>query len=210
MKENTFFIKITKNTKLFFLVRVLHNDPGKGCDAMFGYPIETVYLVVLIISGSLTFLYILLSDVLDGIWHVPDHPLLSPQLIFSFFTVFSAGGYLFEKYTDMPSSTIGLLSAGIACIVVLLLHFFVFIPLRSAEASLHYNEMDLEGSVAKVIVPVPTDGFGEILIERTSGAIAKPAKSLQNEEIASGTEVIIIKMESGVATVAKRNPYDIS
>lgn len=176
---------------------------------MFGYPIETVYLFMLIVSGSLTFVYILLSDILDGIFDVPDHPLFSPQLIFSFFTVWSATGYLFEKYTGMPSSAIGFLSAGIAFIVVLLLHFFVFIPLRSAEASLHYSETDLEGDVAKVIVPVPTDGFGEILIERTSGTIAKPAKSLQNEEIAAGTEVIIIKMENGVATVAEHDPYHI-
>lgn len=176
---------------------------------MFGYPIETVYLFVLIVSGSLTFVYILLSDILDGIFDVPDHPLFSPQLILSFFTVFSAAGYLFEKYTGMPSTVIGLVSAGIAFIVVLLLHFFVFIPLRSAEASLNYSEADLEGSLAKVIVTVPTDGFGEILIERTSGAVAKPAQSLKNEEIATGTEVVIIKMENGVATVAKHDPYHI-
>ncbi|KYD21530.1 hypothetical protein B4110_0373 [Parageobacillus toebii] len=177
---------------------------------LFGYPLETVYLGVLIVSGSLTLLYILLSDMINGIFEMPDHPWFSPQLILSFFTVGSASGFLFERYTGMSSALIALISAGIAVIVVLLLHFFVFIPLRSAETSLNYSETDLEGSLAKVIVTVPSDGFGEILLQRKSGAISKPAKSMDNEEIASGTEVIIVKMENGIAVVAKHDPYYIS
>jgi membrane protein implicated in regulation of membrane protease activity len=176
---------------------------------MFGYPIETIYLIVLIVSGSLTFFYILLSDILDGIFGVPDHPLLSPQLVLSFLTVFSAAGYLFETYTGFSSLLIGLTSAGIALIMVLLLHFFVFIPLRSAEASLNYSESDLEGRIARVIVTVPKDGFGEILIQGTSGAISKPAQSWKNEEIPSGTEVVIVQMENGFAKVTKHDPYYI-
>ncbi|QPA31265.1 NfeD family protein [Thermaerobacillus caldiproteolyticus] len=176
---------------------------------MFGYPMETIYIILLVVSGSLTFVYILLSDMLDGIFDVPDHPLLSPQLILSFLTVFSASGYLFEKYMSMSKGFIGLISAGIAFIIVLLLHFFVFIPLRSAEASLNYSEADLEGRIAKVIVTVPQDGFGEILIQGASGTISKPAKGVKNEEIPSGTEVIIVKMENGFATVAKHDPYYI-
>ncbi|ANB57912.1 hypothetical protein GFC29_3235 [Anoxybacillus sp. B7M1] len=177
---------------------------------MFGYPIETVYLFTLVISGSLTFLYILLSDVLDGIFDAFDHPLLSPQLFLSFFTVLSATGYLLERYTAASSYFIGLISAGVALIVVLLLHFFVFVPLRSAESSLNYAQEDLEGCRAKVIITVPADGFGEILIQRASGAISKPAKSLKNEEIPLEAEVIVVSMENGVAVVAKRDPYYIS
>ncbi|WP_232223995.1 hypothetical protein [Anoxybacteroides tepidamans] len=181
----------------------------KGVGTVFGYPMEVVYLFVLIVSGSLTVVYILLSDMLDGIFDVADHPFFSPQLILSFFTVLSAVGYLLEKYTGMPSMIVGLIGTGTALVVVLLLHFFVFLPLRSAEASLHYSEADLEGCVGKVIVAVPTDGFGEILIQRVSGAVSKPAKSLNNEPIPFGTEVIIVKIENGVATVAQHDPYHI-
>lgn len=177
---------------------------------MFGYPLETVYLAVLVVSGGLTLLYIFFSDIIDGVFDMPDHPWLSPQLILSFLTVGSASGYLFERYTGLSSALIGLVSAGIAIIAVLLLHFFVFVPLRSAETSLNYSEADLEGSLAKVIVTVPADGFGEILLQRKSGAVSKPAKSISNEEIVSGTEVIIVKMENGIAVVAKHDPYNIS
>jgi membrane protein implicated in regulation of membrane protease activity len=176
---------------------------------MFGYPLETIYLFMLIASGSLTLIYIVLSDMLDGIFDFPDFPFLSPQLILSFLTVFSASGFLFGKYTEFSNVSISFASAGIGLIIVILLHFFVFIPLKSAEASLNYSEADLEGRIAKVIVTLPKDGFGEILIQSKSGAISKPAQSIKNEEIPSGTEVVIVKMKNGVAKVSVYDPYNL-
>jgi membrane protein implicated in regulation of membrane protease activity len=176
---------------------------------MFGYPLETIYLFTLIASGSLTLIYIVLSDVLDGVFDFFDHPILSPQLFLSFITVFSAVGYLFEKYTEFSSLLIGLASGGIGLIVVLLLHFFVFVPLKSAETSLNYSEADLEGRVAKVIVTLPKDGFGEIMIQNKSGVISKPAQSVKNEEIPAGAEVVIVEMKNGVAKVSTYDPYNL-
>jgi membrane protein implicated in regulation of membrane protease activity len=176
---------------------------------MFGYPMETVYLWTLIVSGSLTLIYLVLSDMLDGIFDFFDVPFLSPQLILSFLTVFSASGFLFEKYTEFSNFLIGLASAGIGLIIVILLHFFVFVPLKSAETSLNYSEADLEGRIAKVIVTVPKDGFGEILIQGKSGAISKPAQSVKNEEIPSGAEVVIVEMKNGVAKVSTYDPYNL-
>jgi len=177
---------------------------------IFGHPPEVIYGIVLVVSALLTVVYFFFSDVLDGAFDVVDHPLFSPQLILSFFIVASAVGLLVEWYTDWASHWIIWLSVGSALIVVLLLHFFVFLPLRSAEASLGYTDAELEGALAKVIVSVPPDGFGEILISRKSGAVAKAAKSVNNEAIPSGEEVIIVQMENGVAVVARHDPYHLS
>lgn len=175
----------------------------------FGYPPEVIYGAVLVVSALLTVLYFFFSDVLDGLFDVADHPLFSPQLVLSFFIVGSAVGLLAEWYTDWASSLVLWLAIGVALVAVLLLHFFVFLPLRSAEASLGYTDADLEGALAKVTIPVPPDGFGEILISRKSGAVAKPAKSLHREEIAAGEEVVIVQMENGIAVVAKHDPYHV-
>lgn len=177
---------------------------------IFGHPPEVIYGIVLVVSAVLTVVYFFFSDALDGAFDVVDHPLFSPQLILSFFIVGSAVGLLAEMYTDWASGSIIWLSIGVALVAVLLLHFFVFLPLRSAEASLGYTDADLEGSLAKVIVSVPPDGFGEILISRKSGAVAKPAKSVNHEAIPSGEEVIVVQMENGVAMVAKHDPYHLS
>ncbi|MEW5323539.1 hypothetical protein V2J23_15785 [Geobacillus thermoleovorans] len=177
---------------------------------LFGHSPEVVYGTVLVVSALLTVVYFFFSDVLEGVFDVVDHPLFSPQLILSFFIVGSAVGLLAEWYTDWSSGLIVGLSVGVALAIVLLLHFFVFLPLRSAEASLGYTDADLEGSLAKVIVSVPPDGFGEILISRKSGAVAKPAKSVNHEPIPSGEDVIVVQMENGVAVVAKHDPYHLS
>ena len=53
---------------------------------MFGLSVQTVYLYGLIICGSLTFLYILFSDLLDGLSEAI--PFFNPTLLFSFLTFF--------------------------------------------------------------------------------------------------------------------------
>ena len=62
----------------------------------------------------------------------------------------------------------------------LLLYFFVLLPLKSAEVSLAYTDESLMGQVGKVIVPVPVDGYGEIVIETVNGLISKRAAGYEN------------------------------
>lgn len=52
---------------------------------MFGYPIETIYLIVLIVSGSLTFFYILLSDIFRRDFWCARSPLIEPAVSFIIF-----------------------------------------------------------------------------------------------------------------------------
>ena len=188
----------------------MYKQRGKEGGELFSHSPEVVYGWVFVVSALLTVLYFFFSEVLDGLFDVADHPLFSPQLVLSFFIVGSAVGLLAEWYTDWASSLVLWLAIGVALVAVLLLHFFVFLPLRSAEASLGYTDADLEGALAKVIVSVPPDGLGEILISRKSGAVAKAAKSANNEAIPSGEEVIIVQMENGVAVVARHDPYHLS
>ncbi len=97
---------------------------------MFGLSVQTVYLYGLIICGSLTFLYILFSDLLDGLSEAI--PFLTPLFFFSFLTFFSASGYLFT-YTSLQNYWIISISALIALLLVILLNVFVLIPLSSAR-----------------------------------------------------------------------------
>lgn len=168
---------------------------------LFGVPIVTVYLYGLIISGILTFIYVLFADVLhvdtgDGGLHF-----LNPVLVFAFMTILSASGYLFERLSSLHSLLILAISAVIAFILVTLLNVFVLVPMSSAEESLAYQESDLRGRIGTVITPIPTDGFGEVLIESASGRIAKPASSFDGGEIANGTRVLVVQVKDGVLQV---------
>ncbi|WHY76762.1 NfeD family protein [Neobacillus sp. WH10] len=168
----------------------------------FSIPLETIYLYGLIISGVLTVLYVLFADVFhfhgagDGGLHF-----LNPVLIFAFVTILSASGYLFEKLSSLHYLLILAISAVIAFIVVTLLNVFVLVPLSSAEESLVYKESDLRGRIGTVITSIPADGYGEVLIESTSGRIAKPASSFDGDQIPNGSRVLVVQVKNGVLEV---------
>ncbi|WP_071458682.1 NfeD family protein [Bacillus massilinigeriensis] len=164
---------------------------------LFGVPIETLYLYGLFISGAITVLYLFFGDILNGI-----ETIFSPVLIFSFMTIFSAGGYIAEMVTVYPSVPIAVGAALLALILVTMLNVFVLAPIAGAEESLVYKESDLCGKTGIVITSIPADGLGEVLIESVSGRIAKPAASFTGKEIPYGQKVLVINVENGVLQVS--------
>lgn len=131
---------------------------------------------------------------------------LNPALILSFLTIFSASGYIGEIAAPLSSSVIALLSFVLSVLLVSLLHFFVLVPLSSAEESLAYRETDLKGRVGRVITSVPKDGYGEVIIEGIGGAISKSAVSFDQEQIKYGTAVLVIDVKDGVLFVTPHEP----
>lgn len=69
--------------------------------------------------------------------------------------------------------------------------------------SLAYTEESLEGQVGKVIVPIPTNGYGEIVIESVNGIISKRATGFENEPIDYDQQVLIIEAKEGTVYVKK-------
>lgn len=171
---------------------------------LFGMPIETIYLTLLIISGSLTILYLFFGDVLEGIEDATGF--LNPVLILAFITFFSAGGYILEKITSLNSMIIIIVAALVAALLDVLLNVFVLVPMKSAEQSLSYTEKSLEGRVGKAIISIPQQGFGEVVIESYSGMISKPAASFEDVPISEGTEVLVIEVRNGVLYVVPYQP----
>ncbi|KYC90323.1 MULTISPECIES: NfeD family protein [Bacillus] len=173
---------------------------------IFHLPLETVYLYTLIISGSLTLLILFFQDVFHGLSEAIPVSFLNPALILSFLTIFSASGYIGEIAAPLSSSVIALLSFALSVLLVSLLHFFVLVPLSSAEESLAYRETDLKGRVGRVITSVPKDGYGEVIIEGIGGAISKSAVSFDQEQIKYGTAVLVIDVKDGVLFVTPHEP----
>ena len=167
---------------------------------MFGYSIETIYLTVLIVIGCCTVLYLFFADFADV--SIEGTPFLDPATILSFITFTAASGYLLERLFNLSSLITFIIALVISSLLTALLYYFLLIPLRSAEVSLAYTEESLESQVGKVIVPIPIDGFGEIIIESVNGIISKRAASFHQVEIPYNTQVLIIEMRDGTAMVA--------
>lgn len=165
---------------------------------IFGVDIQTIYLYTLGISAVLAILYLLFSDLLDGILDVS----FNPTVIFIFFTFLGASGYLLEHFRIMDHLLIFFISFIISILFSLLLQLYVFTPLKKAETSLAYSQNSLEGKIAKVIIPIPADGYGEVVISNTSGTISKSAISIDQTEIKEGQEVIVIYVKNGLLVVS--------
>lgn len=172
---------------------------------LFGMPIVQVYLYALIISGLITIVYVFFSDVAEGIGE--GSPFLDPAVVLSFITFTAAAGYIMELTLNWNSGIILILALAIAFVLDLLLYFFVLLPLASAEVSLAYTDESLMGQVGRVIVPVPVDGFGEIVIETVNGLISKRAAGYENAPIDYDKEVLIIEVKNGTFIVKEYEPF---
>jgi len=172
---------------------------------LFGLSIEQVYLYLLIISGIAAIIYVFFSDIAEGFGE--GSPLLDPAVILPFITFTAAAGYILEMVMDWNSGIVLITALAIAFVLDLLLYFFILLPLKSAEVSLAYTDESLAGQVGKVIIPIPVDGFGEIVIEAANGLISKRATGYENEAIAYDQEVLIIEVKDGTFFVKAYEPF---
>lgn len=175
---------------------------------LFGFPIVQIYLYALIISGAITVIYVLFSDVAEGIGEAS--PFLDPAVLLPFITFTAAASYILEITVDWHSGVIFSGAIVIAIILDVLLYFFILLPLSSAEVSLAYSDESLMGQVGRVIVPVPVDGFGEIVIETVNGRLNKRAASYENSAIEYGQEVLLIEVKDGTFIVKEYEPFRFS
>ncbi|TWT02313.1 NfeD family protein [Planomicrobium sp. CPCC 101079] len=165
---------------------------------LLGLAMEQLYMYTLIIAGALTVLYVFFGDVADG---GDALPFLNPTVILTFFTLAAATGYLLEIGTELSSLAILGVSLAAAALLDFLLYFFVLLPLSSAESSIAYTEESLLGQVARVIIPIPENGYGEVVMETYGGMIAKRAAGYDNEAIGQDEQVLIIDVKDNTLYV---------
>lgn len=175
---------------------------------IFGIAIEQIYMYALFGLAAIMILFLFFGDAVDGVGE--GLIFLNPTVILSFLTFTSAAGFILEWFTSWHSLIILAAAASVSAVLSVLLYFFVLLPLKSAEVSMAYTDESLAGQVAKVITPIPSDGFGEIVIETVNGLIPKRAVGLDNEEIPYGREVLVIEVKDGTLFVKEYEPFRVS
>ncbi len=165
--------------------------------------IDQIFLYGLIVIGLITILYVLFADAIDGL----EMGFFNPTTVLSFLLFICAAGFILLKLTNWSEIVIIAVSVVISVLLTFLLYFFVLLPLASAEVSTAYTNESLQGQVAKVIVPIPSNGYGEIIIETVNGLIAKRATGFDNEEINYDKQVLIIEVKDGTFLVKEYVPF---
>ncbi len=165
-----------------------------------GYPLDTIYLYILIGCTVISILLFIFGDIFDF-----DGP-IDPMLMVPWLAFTSLFGIIGERFFDYKSIIVFLVSGGIATIIVFLMNFYILVPLKNSESSIAVTEKDLEGRKATVITPIPLKGMGEIKISSVTGSITRPASYYkpQVEEVKAGSDVLVIEIRDRVCYVV---PY---
>ena len=120
----------------------------------------------------------------------------------AFATLFGMVGYALSRYTTLPPVArllIASLAGGAALTLAIVL------VAKWAVPSARNEEIDerflLQGHFGTVIEPVGADGTGEIRYELGGAHFTSPARSLDGSPIELDAEVVIERVEDGVAYV---------
>ncbi len=126
----------------------------------------------------------------------------SEPAISAFLLMFGIAGYLLTRPGRLTSGT------GTAAAVVLGATWALVmtrLAIATARVKPEHDPDDpryvLQGHVAVVTVPIPTDGEGEILYGEGEGSRSLRARSIDGQAIDTGTEVCIERVDDGVAFV---------
>lgn len=131
--------------------------------------------------------------------------LLNVSSILAFITWFGGVGYLVRNGLGWPAfvsigfAIVGGLAAGWAVL------WFVRSVLRSPEDTLDPRDFERVGVLARVTSSIRSGGVGEIVWEQRGTRMVTSARSESPEPIGRGTEVLILRVDRGMAVVA---PFD--
>ena len=85
--------------------------------------------------------------------------------------------------------------------------FFLVRVLLAGQRFLDPAEFRLEGSLARVTLPIRPDRIGEIVYSKGGTRRSEGARSATGEALAAGTEVVIVRYEKGIAYVQPWESY---
>lgn len=169
--------------------------------ALFGYALQTLYLYGLVITGLIAVVYFIFGDIVEGIFDGVAGSSQHLTLLFSFLAILCGGGYILEYVTAWNSIAIFVVAVLISFICVLFMQAFVLVPISRSEQNTAYRTNDFVGQTGEVLVSVPAEGFGEVLLVSKFGNNAMPAKSFAQKPIAQGEFVKVIEIQDGVLIV---------
>jgi len=162
-----------------------------------------MYLIFFGIGVGFVVISFLLGAITDS--DVGPFSIFQPKLIAIFLTITGAIGMILSARLDNVFSgpivlTISVFS-GLA--VAGLINRLIVIPLRRAENTSAFDKQATIGTWAKVISPIPQNGYGKISYSISGSTVTSPAKSEDGGEIKNGENVAIVYIEGGTYFVKR-------
>jgi len=160
-----------------------------------------VYALVTIVFGDV------LGDLLDGAFEflsADGMDWLHPMTLVGGITVFGGAALLLDRYTDLAAWGVIAFSLLAAVVIGAGVYFFYVRPMKSTESSTGYSLEEMAGKVAEVLVPIPADGYGEVMLRMgAAGVTNRTAASFDGVPVEAGAQVVVVEVKDGTLYVSK-------
>jgi membrane protein implicated in regulation of membrane protease activity len=147
-----------------------------------------------------------MGDAFDGTWSALsiDHlDFLSPMTLVGGITAFGGAGIMLDRLTSLDALIVAVFAMMIATLLSVCVFFAYVRPMKNAENSSGYAMSELTGKIGTVTVPIPGQGFGEVLVRIGGGNTNHIACSYDGEKFAAGTRVIVAEIKDGALKVIR-------
>ncbi|MGG3456555.1 protease [Paenibacillus rhizolycopersici] len=150
----------------------------------------------------------LLGSWLDGVFDFLSVDFLKPIITASAITSFGGAGILLDRYTGLGGAGVVILSIVAAVLLSAAVYFAYVRPMENSENSTGFSESELPGKVGEVTVPIPAQGYGEVMVKLVGGNTLHIASSWDRKEIPVGTVVVVIETtKDGTVQVSELYPH---
>lgn len=156
-----------------------------------------LFAIVTVLLGDV------LSGALDGMLDFLSVDFLKPVVLATGITVFGGTGIMLIRYTDLSSLPQVILSL-LAAILISIAVFFGYVrPMENSENSTGFSMRELAGRIGEVTVPVPAQGYGEVMVKIGAGNTLHTASSFDKKPVAAGIRVVVVDVAEGILRVSE-------
>jgi len=159
-----------------------------------------VYALITIVFGDV------LGDALDGMLDILPDGLgwINLMTVVGGITVFGGAGLMLDRYTDLAAGAVIAIALLAAVVIGAGVYFFYVRPMRSTESSTGYSIEEMPGKLAEVLVSIPADGYGEVMLRMgAAGVTNRTAASFDGVPVEAGAQVVIVEVRDGTLYVSK-------
>ncbi|AJS57580.1 NfeD family protein [Paenibacillus sp. IHBB 10380] len=168
---------------------------------------EALFLGCLIGGVLFAIVTVLLGDVLssalDGMLDFLSVDFFNPTIVAGAVTVFGGTGVLLVRYSGFTATLIVILSILTAVLISVVIYFIYVKPMGNSENSTGYSIQEMVGRIGEITIPVPIQGFGEVMVKVGAGNTLHIASSLEQISLLAGTRVVVVDVEDGVLWVTE-------
>lgn len=168
---------------------------------------DSLYLSCLALGILFALITLLAGDLighaLGGMLDFLSLDVISPTVLAAGVTVFGGAGLLLNRYTGLGGGVVLALALLIAVVLSAGVYISVVKPMDQSEISTGFSMNELPGKIGEVTVPVPAQGYGEVMVKFGPANTLHTAASFDRKLLPAGTKVVIVELREGVALVSE-------